>query len=72
LSFEKLQDQAFRVGEGNCGSSDRLSHFCYAIGNVLRRDYENMAPIMWKLAQADLPALEKVCREELKAEQSRD
>jgi hypothetical protein len=22
------------------------------------------APVMWKLAQADLPALEKVCREE--------
>jgi hypothetical protein len=46
--------------------------FFYAIGNVLRRDYECIAPIMWKLAQADLPALEKVCREELKAEQSRD
>jgi len=26
---------------------------------------------MWKLVQADLPALEKVCREELKAEEER-
>ncbi len=41
------------------------------IGNVLRHDYESIAaPIMWKLAQADLPALEKVCREELKAERN--
>ena len=33
------------------------------IGNVLRHDYESIAaPIMWKLAQADLLALEKVCR----------
>jgi uncharacterized protein with HEPN domain len=31
------------------------------IGNVLRHDYESIAaPVMWKLAQADLPALEKV------------
>ena len=36
------------------------------IGNVLRHDYENIAAaVMWKLAQADLPKLEKVCREEL-------
>jgi hypothetical protein len=36
------------------------------IGNVLRHNYESIAaPVMWKLAQADLPALEKVCREEL-------
>ena len=42
------------------------------IGNVLRHDYESIAaPIMWRLAQADLPALEKVCREELKAERER-
>jgi hypothetical protein len=27
---------------------------------------------MWKLAQADLPALEKVCREELATELARD
>ncbi|WP_244406197.1 HepT-like ribonuclease domain-containing protein [Methylocella silvestris] len=40
------------------------------IGNVLRHDYESIAaPIMWKLAQADLPILERVCREELKAEE---
>jgi uncharacterized protein with HEPN domain len=38
------------------------------IGNVLRHDYENIAaPIMWKLAQVDLPELLKVCRAELEA-----
>ncbi len=38
------------------------------IGNVLRHDYENIsAPILWKLVWDDLPALERVCREELKA-----
>jgi uncharacterized protein with HEPN domain len=43
------------------------------IGNVLRHDYESIAaPVMWKLAQADLPALEKVCREELAAELARE
>lgn len=42
------------------------------IGNILRHDYENIAaPVIWKLAQADLSALESVCREELKAEQGR-
>lgn len=42
------------------------------IGNVLRHGYENIsAPVMWKLAWDDLPALEKVCREELKAEEKR-
>lgn len=41
------------------------------IGNVLRHDYESIAaPVMWKLAQDDLPPLEKVCREELAREQS--
>ena len=36
------------------------------IGNVLRHNYEDVAaPIMWKLVQDDLPALEAVCREEL-------
>lgn len=41
------------------------------IGNILRHNYENVAaPVMWKLAQADLAALESVCREELEAEQS--
>ena len=39
------------------------------IGNVLRHNYESIAaPVIWKLAQADLPILEKVCREELAAE----
>jgi uncharacterized protein with HEPN domain len=42
------------------------------IGNVLRHEYESIsAPVMWKLAQTDLPLLEKVCREELAAEQAR-
>jgi uncharacterized protein with HEPN domain len=36
------------------------------IGNVLRHDYERIAPdVMWKLAQVDLPILEQACREEL-------
>jgi uncharacterized protein with HEPN domain len=40
------------------------------IGNILRHNYENIAaPIMWKLAQEDLFALETVCREELTKEQ---
>lgn len=35
------------------------------IGNVLRHNYENVAPaIIWKLAEADLPALEQACRAE--------
>jgi uncharacterized protein with HEPN domain len=39
------------------------------IGNILRHDYESIAaPVLWKLAQADLPILEKVCREELATE----
>ncbi len=38
------------------------------IGNVLRHNYENIAaPIMWKLAKADLPALEEVCHKELES-----
>ncbi|MHB8356141.1 MAG: HepT-like ribonuclease domain-containing protein [Vulcanimicrobiaceae bacterium] len=40
------------------------------IGNVLRHDYESIAAsVMWKLAQDDLPALEKACREELAREE---
>lgn len=36
------------------------------IGNVLRHDYGNVAaPVMWKLAQADLSLLHQVCRDEL-------
>ena len=38
------------------------------IGNVLRHAYDHVAPdVLWKLAQDDLPALEKACREELDA-----
>ncbi len=36
------------------------------IGNVMRHNYESIAaPVLWKLVQADLPALEKACRAEL-------
>lgn len=36
------------------------------IGNVLRHEYETIAaPVLWKLVQIDLPALETVCRTEL-------
>lgn len=36
-----------------------------AIGNVPRHNHENIAaPIIWKLAQADLPALQKTCRDD--------
>ena len=37
-----------------------------AIGNVLRHAYDRVAPdVLWKLAQDDLAAIERVCREEL-------
>ena len=40
------------------------------IGNVLRHSYENIAaPVIWVLVRDDLPPLEKVCREEMAAEQ---
>jgi uncharacterized protein with HEPN domain len=43
------------------------------IGNVLRHNYEDVAaPVMWALVRDDLPPLEKVCREELAAEQSHE
>jgi uncharacterized protein with HEPN domain len=43
------------------------------IGNVLRHNYETVAaPVMWKLAQADLAALERVCPEELAIELDRE
>jgi uncharacterized protein with HEPN domain len=36
------------------------------IGNVLGHAYDHVAPdVLWKLAQDDLAAIEKVCREEL-------
>jgi uncharacterized protein with HEPN domain len=39
------------------------------IGNVLRHKYESIAaPVLWKLARANLTLLEKVCREELATE----
>jgi uncharacterized protein with HEPN domain len=39
------------------------------IGNVLRHNYERIAaPVIWKLAKADLALLDKVCREELATE----
>jgi uncharacterized protein with HEPN domain len=42
------------------------------IGNVLRHNYEHIAPpVLWKLARDDLPSLEKVCRGELRAEEER-
>ena len=37
------------------------------IGNILRHDYERVAaPVMWKLVQSDLAALDKVCQTELR------
>ena len=43
------------------------------IGNVLRHSYESIAaPVPWKLVQADLPTLLKVCRSELVAEEGRE
>ena len=42
------------------------------ISSVLRHNYETIAaPVIWKLARADLAALEKVCREELAIELGR-
>ena len=38
------------------------------IGNVLRHEYERTAPdVLWTVARQDLPALDRVCREELAA-----
>jgi uncharacterized protein with HEPN domain len=43
------------------------------IGNVLRHDYEHVAyDVLWRVVQDDLPVLERVCREELAAEQARE
>lgn len=37
------------------------------IGNVLRHDYERIAPdVVWSVAQNQLPVLEAACRAELK------
>jgi len=36
------------------------------IGNVLRHDYERIAPdVIWKLATIDLPILDATCQDEL-------
>jgi uncharacterized protein with HEPN domain len=41
------------------------------IGNVLRHEYERVASdVLWKVAQDDLPPLDKACREELAREQA--
>jgi uncharacterized protein with HEPN domain len=38
------------------------------IGNVLRHDYQRVAPdLLWKLVRDDLPQLEQCCRNELAA-----
>jgi uncharacterized protein with HEPN domain len=43
------------------------------IGNVLRHEYERIAPdVLWSVARDDLPPLEKVCHKELAAEQARE
>ncbi|MGH6834306.1 MAG: HepT-like ribonuclease domain-containing protein [Methylocella sp.] len=43
------------------------------IGNMLRHDYERIAPdVLWKLVQDDLPALDRVCRLELAAVLNRE
>jgi uncharacterized protein with HEPN domain len=42
------------------------------IGNVLRHNYENIAAaVIWKLVQADLPELGRICRAELALEKKR-
>jgi uncharacterized protein with HEPN domain len=41
------------------------------IGNVLRHEYQRVAPdVLWRLAQDDLPPLDRVCRAELAAASS--
>lgn len=43
------------------------------IGNVLRHDYENVAPdVLWYVVKNNLPHLGKVCREEYEAEKERE
>ena len=43
------------------------------IGNILRHDYESVAyDVLWHVVRDDLPALEKVCREELAAAVARE
>ena len=41
------------------------------IGNVLRHEYERVAPdIIWHVINDDLPALDKACRDELARERT--
>jgi uncharacterized protein with HEPN domain len=41
------------------------------IGNVLRHDYEHIAyDVSWRVVHDDLPALDRVCREEMAADQA--
>ena len=43
------------------------------IGNVLRHDYERIAPdVLWRLARDELLPLERVCRDELAAVEARE
>jgi uncharacterized protein with HEPN domain len=38
------------------------------IGNILRHEYQRIAPdVLWRLAQDDLPPLDRACRTELTA-----
>jgi uncharacterized protein with HEPN domain len=42
------------------------------IGNVIRHNYERVAhDILWNVVHSDLPELDRVCRQELAAEQTR-
>ncbi len=43
------------------------------IGNVIRHDYERIAPdVLWKLTRDELPLLDKIAREELSAALARE
>jgi uncharacterized protein with HEPN domain len=40
------------------------------IGNIIRHNYERIAyDILWNVVRLDLPELDRICREELAAEQ---
>ena len=42
-----------------------------AIGNILRREYENVAhDVLWHVVRDNLPELEAICREEFANEQA--
>jgi uncharacterized protein with HEPN domain len=43
------------------------------VGNVLRHEYDRIAlDVLWRLAQDDLPLLDRVCRQELADELARE